>query len=132
MAPNRSCPQGASEGPSQDCSLTTQAGAIRTYVDFMNPVNFEQTVFVRGFTPGGTEYILDSFTVGPFRRVRWSQDGTIYREDPFDLLLPPVAFMSFEFSSTGGLHYGARTEIKDTQGIFTNMVPIIVRNLAFE
>ncbi len=111
---------------------TTQAGSTRTYVDFMNPVGFEQTIFVRGFTPGGTEYVLDSLTIGPFRRIRWSQDGTIYREDPFDLLLPPVPYMSFEFSSTGGLHYGARTEIKDTQGIFTNMVPIIVRNLAFE
>lgn len=111
---------------------TTTAGAIRTYVDFMNPTGFDQTVFVRGFTPGGTEYVLDSFVLGPNRRVRWSQDGTIFREDPFDLLLPPVGFMSFEFSATGGIHVGARTEIRDVIGIFTDQVPIIVRNLAFE
>lgn len=111
---------------------TTTAGAIRTYVDLMNPTAFTQTIFIRGYTPGGTEYVLDSLSLGPFRRVRWSQDGTIYREDPFDLLLPPVPYMSFEFSSTGGIHFGARTEIRDIIGIFTDQLPIVVRNLAFE
>lgn len=117
------------------CNLpiqTTTSTGTRTYVDLMNPTPFELTVFVRGFTPGGTEYLLDPVVVPGLNRVRWSQDGTIFREDPFDVLLPPVLFMSFEFTSTGGMHVGARTEVRDTFGVFTNQVPIIVRNLAFE
>ena len=111
---------------------TTVSSGIRTYVDLMNPTPFELTVFVRGYTPGGTEYLIDPVVVPGLNRVRFSQDGIIYREDPFDVLDPPVPFMSFEFASTGGLHIGARTEIRDTLGIFSNQVPIIVRNLAFE
>ncbi len=110
----------------------TIGGGIRNWVDVMNPNPTSQTLFIRGFTPGGFEYILPQTTIPAFSRISWSPDGSIFTEDPFDPLAPPVLFMSFNFSSTGGLMFNARKDVRDQIGLVTQIRPTPVYDLAFK
>jgi hypothetical protein len=96
---------------------------------FANPFNTTATVNVRGYTPGGTEYILDPFDVGPFGRVPWSPDGSVFREDPTDVTAPPVRFMTFLFSSSGGVFMDGRRTRTNAQDLILFQRPFVVRNL---
>jgi hypothetical protein len=110
---------------------TTTTG-VRNWVSFMNPFSSTDDISVRAYTPGGTEYILDTLTVGPLMRFDWSPDGLVFREDPTDLTSPPVPFVSFRFTSQGGLVFSARKERRNVMGFFLSVTPHVLRNLRFE
>ena len=81
---------------------------VRNFVTLMNPGNNDRQINIRGFTPGGTEYLLGTVIVGAQRMLEWSPDGTIWREDPSDTTGPAVPFMGFRFTSNGGIYVNAR------------------------
>ena len=82
---------------------TSTAFGTRTWLQFTNTTGSDIEVPLRLFTPGGTEYVLDSLMVPAFSRFDWSPDGTIYREDPTDTLGPPVGHVGILATPLGGL-----------------------------
>ena len=96
----------------------------------MNPYATAQTVNVRGYTPGGTEYIdIAPLVLPAFSRIWWSADGLRFTEDPSSTTEPPVPYMSFLFSATGGVYFDARRWRVDNLGQIRFQVPFYVRNL---
>lgn len=104
-------------------------GGIRNYAVFSNPFPSIVTVNIRGYTPGGTEYILAPVTVGPQAMLFWSPDGLLFREDPTDVTAPPVPFMSFQFSASGGIFFDGVRERVDAAGLILYRRSFVVRNL---
>jgi hypothetical protein len=112
---------------------TSTISGVRNWISLMNPIGTDVEVFIRGRTPGGTEYILDSVIVDAFGRVDWSPDGEIFREDPTDITGPPVPFMSFRFTSTAGIFVSGRKERRTAiVGLIVGMTPQVFRNLSFQ
>lgn len=110
--------------PIQETLLT----GLRNTISITNPTNSAVTVPVEGFTPGGTRYLLDAITVGPRSRLDWTPDGMIFREDPSDLLGPPVAFMRFQFFPNVGLFFRGRVVRTDLPGVILFERPHILRD----
>ena len=81
---------------------------VRNFISLMNPGTSDRVINVRGFTPGGTEYLLGDIVVGPQQTVDWSPDGNIWRENPTDVTGPAVPFMAFRFTSNGGIYVDGR------------------------
>ena len=104
----------------------TLPSGTRNYITFQNPINSPQTIFVRGNTPGGTQYILDSLTVPAFGRLTYSPDGQRFTETPFNNLEPAVPYMSFTFAPSGGLYVSGRTELRDGANRIVFCRPLIV------
>jgi hypothetical protein len=108
---------------------TTTATGTRNWVALMNGGTSAQDVAIRGFTPGGTEYVLPTVTVPAGNRVDWSPDGQIFREDPTDTTGPPVPYMSFRLSSTGGLWYNLRRTRLEASLLYRWVQPSVLRDL---
>ncbi len=109
---------------------TSALGGTRNWVVIMNPYPTEQSVNVRGYTPGGTEYIdIEPILLPPYSRTWWSADGLRFTEDPSSTTQPPVPFMSFLFSATGGVFFDARRWRVNNLGQILFQVPFYVRNL---
>ncbi len=81
---------------------------VRNFISISNPGTSNRVVNIRGFTPGGTEYILEDVTVGAKQTYDWSPDGNIWREEPTDVTGPAVPFMAFRFTTSGGVYVDAR------------------------
>lgn len=81
---------------------------VRNFISLMNPTARPRSVHIRGYTPGGTVYILGPLTLSGYQRLDWSPDGTIWREEPTDTTGPAVRFMAFRFSSDGGIFINGR------------------------
>ena len=99
-----------SDVPIQQSLLTQWRNEVR----ITNPNPNELSVPIRGFTPGGTEYILDPIMVPANGYVSWTPDGTIYREDPSDPIGVPVNFMHFLFTPPGGAFFRGRATFRQT------------------
>ena len=109
---------------------TSSLGGTRNWIVIMNPYATAQTVNVRGYTPGGTEYIdIDPIVLPPYSRIWWSADGLRFTEDPSSTTQPPVPFMSFLFSASGGVFFDARRWRVDNLGQIRFQIPYYVRNL---
>lgn len=107
----------------------TLPSGTRNYVVFRNPLTTPQSVFVRGYTPGGQEYILDSFTVPGSSRIEWSPDGRRFTEVPFDQVGAAVPYMQFRFTPSGTLYVSGRTEVRDAQNTLLICRPLFVDGL---
>ncbi len=94
---------------------TTTTIGTRTWLQLTNTTGSDIDVPMRLFTPGGTEYVLDTIVVPAFTRVDWSPDGTIYREDPTDTVGPPVTRVGILVTPLGGLFVRGMT--RDTNAL---------------
>jgi hypothetical protein len=112
-----------SDIPIQQSLLT----GLRNEVRITNPTSRELTVPIRGFTPGGTEYIVDPIIVPPNGLVSWTPDGTIYREDPSNPVGNPVPFMQFLFTPSGGAFFRGRSTFRDPSDLILYIRPAITR-----
>ena len=109
--------------------VTTATGA-RNWISLMNPRQNEVQINIRGFTPGGTEYILESVTVPAFSRVEWSADGLLFTEDPTDPTQDQVPFMCFLMTGQGGVFFNARRTWRDLIDLEVRAIaPQVVRDL---
>lgn len=111
-----------------DVPVTT-ATAARNFVTLMNPRSNEIQVNVRGYTPGGTEYLLDPVVVPAYTRIEWSADGMIFTEDPTDQTQDQVPFMGFMFAAQGGMFFNARRVLRELDDELRAMSPQVVRDL---
>ncbi len=104
--------------PNMEVEPFTTTG-VKNEAVFTNRQTGSVTLNVRAFTPGGTQYQLPSVVLPGLTQVRWSPDGQIFREDPTDTTSPPVPFMTFFFSTSGGTFFdGLRTRVDATDLIF--------------
>ena len=109
---------------------TSSLGGTRNWIVIMNPYQNAQTVNVRGYTPGGTEYIdIEPIVIPAYSRIWWSADGLRFTEDPSSTTQPPVPYMSFLFSASGGIFFDARRWRVNNLGQILFQVPFYVRNL---
>ena len=109
--------------PIQQTLLT----AIENEVRITNPNRNDLSVPIRGFTPGGTEYILDPIVVPAESEISWTPDGVIYREDPSNPVGTPVPFMQFLFTPPGGAFFRGRTTFRDPNSLILYITPQITR-----
>jgi hypothetical protein len=114
---------------------TTTFGAERNWIAMTNRSTAEARVFVRIFTPGGTEYLLPDLFVPPGGRFDWSPDALVLngllgiREDQNVPTDPPVPFFSVYLASTTGLGFFGRREIRDALGNLVLVTPHVVELL---
>jgi hypothetical protein len=113
-------------------TVTTLPSGIRNYMTFTNPQVSSVRIQVRATTPGGTEYLLDPIDVASGTLFEWSPDGLLFTEDPSDPLAPPVPFVAYRFTPSGGLFFGARKERRDNIDLIVTVTPHPLRDLFFE
>lgn len=106
----------------------TQGTGLRNLVSITNPTTGPLRVPVRGFTPGGTEYILDDLEVPAYTRMDWTPDGMNFREDPSDTTGPIVPYMQFLFTPSGGAFFRGRTVARDANGLIFFITPMMIRD----
>jgi hypothetical protein len=110
--------------PIQDTLLT----GTRNIVSITNTSVNEMRIPITGFTPGGTQYLLDPIMVPGRTRLDWTPDGLVFRENPTNPLLPPVPFMRFQFSPAGGVFCAGRTRVVDPLGLIRFVTPTANRD----
>jgi hypothetical protein len=106
----------------------TQGTGLRNLVSFTNPTKGTLRIPIRGFTPGGTEYILEALEVPALSRLDWTPDGMNFREDPSDPTGPIVRYMQFLFSPSGGAFFRGRTVAQDANGLIFFITPTMIRD----
>jgi hypothetical protein len=112
--------------------VPTLPSGTRNWITLMNPRTTPMTVQVRAYTPGGVEYILSPLTVPPLSRRDYSPDGTVITEVPSDPMAPPVPFVSFRLSASGGMFFGGRKERRDIAGFLKSQTSQVIRDNFFE
>jgi hypothetical protein len=119
---------------SVDQELITN-GAERNWVSLMNRDSNDLDVFVRAFTPGGTEHTLPTLFVPALGRLEWSPDATVLkgllglRENQDDPTSLPVPFFSLRFTSAGRFGINARREVRDPQDVLILVTPHVIEPL---
>jgi hypothetical protein len=111
---------------------TTTIGGTRNVITVSNPTAAPQDVFVRAFTPGGTEYILPTLTVAGLEILDWSPDGLVFRESPTDTTGPPVPYVTLRLTAVGTVGFDALTARVDVAERILHLRSMVVRDLRFE